>query len=103
MCTWKWPATCGLGSEFSTDKGGPFTAIQITNTTGLAQAHWLASQGISFGIKNNLGTPLQKLGLSFSFAKKGPVKLESIASVFSDQAEEGASEDGTKAAEKASD
>lgn len=73
-------ATCGLGSEFSTDKGGPFTAVQITNTTGLAQAPGPASQGISFGIKNNLGTPLQKLGVSFSFPE-GSVKLESIASV----------------------
>ncbi|XP_036307540.1 G patch domain-containing protein 8 isoform X1 [Pipistrellus kuhlii] len=97
------PATCGLGSEFSTDKGGPFTAVQITNTTGLAQAPGLASQGISFGIKNNLGTPLQKVGVSFSFAKKAPVKLESIASVFKDHAEEGASEDGAKADEKGSD
>nr|KAF6456244.1 G-patch domain containing 8 [Rousettus aegyptiacus] len=96
-------ATCGLGSEFSTDKGGPFTAVQITNTTGLAQAPGLVSQGISFGIKNNLGTPLQKLGVSFSFAKKAPVKLESIASVFKDHAEEGTSEDGTKADEKGSD
>ncbi|XP_036123679.1 G patch domain-containing protein 8 isoform X1 [Molossus molossus] len=97
------PATCGLGSEFSTDKGGPFTAVQITNTTGLAQAPGLVSQGVSFGIKNNLGTPLQKLGVSFSFAKKAPVKLESIASVFKDHAEEGTSEDGTKADEKGSD
>ncbi|XP_003913218.2 G patch domain-containing protein 8 isoform X2 [Papio anubis] len=96
-------ASCGLGSEFSTDKGGPFTAVQITNTTGLAQAPGLASQGISFGIKNNLGTPLQKLGVSFSFAKKAPVKLESIASVFKDHAEEGTSEDGTKPDEKGSD
>ncbi|XP_077020269.1 G patch domain-containing protein 8 isoform X2 [Tamandua tetradactyla] len=96
-------ATCGLGSEFSTDKGGPFNAVQVTNTTGLAQAPGLASQGISFGIKNNLGTPLQKLGVSFSFAKKAPVKLESIASVFKDHAEEGTSEDGTKADEKGSD
>ncbi|XP_027481369.1 G patch domain-containing protein 8 isoform X1 [Zalophus californianus] len=96
-------ASCGPGSEFSTDKGGPFTAVQISNTPGLAQAPGLASQGISFGIKNNLGTPLQKLGVSFSFAKKAPVKLESIASVFKDHAEEGASEDGTKADEKGSD
>ncbi|XP_029066753.1 G patch domain-containing protein 8 isoform X2 [Monodon monoceros] len=96
-------ATCGLGSEFSTDKGGPFTAVQITNTTGLAQSPGLASQGVSFGIKNNLGTPLQKLGVSFSFAKKAPVKLESIASVFKDHAEEGTSEDGTKADEKGTD
>ncbi|XP_053426267.1 G patch domain-containing protein 8 isoform X2 [Nycticebus coucang] len=96
-------ATCGLGSEFSTDKGGPFTAVQITNTTGLTQAPGLGSQGISFGIKNNLGTPLQKLGVSFSFAKKTPVKLESIASVFKDHAEEGTSEDGTKPDEKGSD
>ncbi|XP_023585173.1 G patch domain-containing protein 8 isoform X1 [Trichechus manatus latirostris] len=96
-------ATSGLGSELSTDKGGPFTAVQITNTTGLAQAPGLASQGISFGIKNNLGTPLQKLGVSFSFAKKAPVKLESIASVFKDHAEEGTSEDGTKADDKGSD
>ncbi|XP_054987768.1 G patch domain-containing protein 8 isoform X1 [Sorex araneus] len=96
-------ATCGLGSEFSTDKGGPFTAVQVTNTPGLAPAPGLASQGISFGIKNNQGTPLQKLGVSFSFAKKAPVKLESIASVFKDHAEEGTSEDGTKADEKGSD
>ncbi|XP_069338807.1 G patch domain-containing protein 8 isoform X2 [Eulemur rufifrons] len=96
-------ATCGLGSEFSTDKGGPFTAVQITNTTGLTQAPGLSSPGISFGIKNNLGTPLQKLGVSFSFAKKAPVKLESIASVFKDHAEEGTSEDGTKPDEKGSD
>ncbi|XP_019607827.2 G patch domain-containing protein 8 isoform X1 [Rhinolophus sinicus] len=97
------PATCGQGSELSTDKGGPFTAVQITNTTGQAQAPGLSSQGISFGIKNNLGTPLQKLGVSFSFAKKAPVKLESIASVFKDHAEEGTSEDGTKADEKGAD
>uniref|UniRef100_A0A8C8ZYX3 G-patch domain containing 8 n=1 Tax=Prolemur simus TaxID=1328070 RepID=A0A8C8ZYX3_PROSS len=96
-------ATCGLGSEFSTDKGGPFTAVQMTNTTGLTQAPGLGSPGISFGIKNNLGTPLQKLGVSFSFAKKAPVKLESIASVFKDHAEEGTSEDGTKPDEKGSD
>ncbi|XP_006832805.1 PREDICTED: G patch domain-containing protein 8 isoform X2 [Chrysochloris asiatica] len=96
-------ATSGLGSELSTDKGGPFTAVQITNTTGLTQVPGLASQGISFGIKNNLGTPLQKLGVSFSFAKKAPVKLESIASVFKDHAEEGTSEDGTKTDEKGSD
>ncbi|XP_037664153.1 G patch domain-containing protein 8 isoform X2 [Choloepus didactylus] len=95
--------TCGLGSEFSTDKGGPFNAVQITNTTGLTQPPGLTSQGISFGIKNNLGTPSQKLGVSFSFAKKAPVKLESIASVFKDHAEEGTSEDGTKADEKGSD
>lgn len=97
------PATCGLGSEFSTDKGGPFTAVQITNTTGLAQPPGVVSQGVGFGSKNNLGTPLQKLGVSFSFAKKAPVKLESIASVFKDHAEEGTSEDGTKADEKGSD
>ncbi|XP_048646206.1 G patch domain-containing protein 8 isoform X4 [Marmota marmota marmota] len=96
-------ATCSLGSEFSTDKGGPFTAVQITNPTGLAQASGSSSQGISFGLKNNLGTPLQKLGVSFSFAKKAPVKLESIASVFKDHAEEGPSEDGTKSDEKGSD
>ncbi|XP_005369160.1 G patch domain-containing protein 8 isoform X2 [Microtus ochrogaster] len=96
-------SSCGLGSEFSTDKGGSFTAVQITNTTGLAQTPGLASQGISFGIKNTLGPPLQKLGVSFSFAKKAPVKLESIASVFKDHAEEGTSEDGAKTDEKSSD
>ncbi|XP_006897899.1 PREDICTED: G patch domain-containing protein 8 isoform X2 [Elephantulus edwardii] len=93
----------GPTSELSLDKGGPFTAVQNTNTTGLTQAPGLASQGISFGIKNNLGTPSQKLGVSFSFAKKAPVKLESIASVFKDHAEEGTSEDGTKPDEKGSD
>ncbi|XP_067825149.1 G patch domain-containing protein 8 isoform X2 [Heptranchias perlo] len=39
-------------------------------------------------LKNNSSTPLQKLGVSFSFAKKAPVKLDSSASVFSDVAEE---------------
>ncbi|KAM6163316.1 G patch domain-containing protein 8 isoform 2-T2 [Rhynchocyon petersi] len=96
--------TSGLASEFPTDRGGgSFTAVQITNTPGLTQSPGLASQGISFGIRNNLGTPSQKLGVSFSFAKKAPVKLESIASVFKDHAEEGTSEDGTKADEKGSD
>lgn len=96
-------ATGGSGSEFSTEKGGLFTAVQVTSTPGLAQAPGLASQGVSFGIKNNLGTPLQKLGVSFSFAKKAPVKLESIASVFKDHAEEGTSDDGAKSDEKGSD
>ncbi|XP_045155223.1 G patch domain-containing protein 8 isoform X1 [Echinops telfairi] len=96
-------ATSGLGSEPPTEKGGPFTAVHMTPTAGLAPAPGSASQGISFGIKNNLGTPLQKLGVSFSFAKKAPVKLESIASVFKDHAEEGPSEDGAKADEKGSD
>ncbi|KAM8819368.1 G patch domain-containing protein 8 isoform 3-T5 [Rhynchonycteris naso] len=96
-------ATCGLASELSTDKGGPFTAIQTSNTTGLTQASGLVPQTVSFGIKNNPGMPLQKLGVSFSFAKKAPVKLESIASVFKDHAEEGTPEDGTKTDEKGSD
>ncbi|KAM6174530.1 G patch domain-containing protein 8 isoform 1-T2 [Erethizon dorsatum] len=93
----------GLGPEFSTEKGGPFTAVPGTGSTGLAQASGPASHGVNFGFKNNLGTPLQKLGVSFSFAKKAPVKLESIASVFKDHAEEGSSEEGTKPDEKGSD
>ncbi|XP_043531164.1 G patch domain-containing protein 8 isoform X3 [Chiloscyllium plagiosum] len=41
-------------------------------------------------LKNNSGVPmpLQKLGVSFSFAKKVPVRLDVSASVFSDVAEE---------------
>ncbi|XP_067869336.1 G patch domain-containing protein 8 isoform X3 [Heterodontus francisci] len=39
-------------------------------------------------LKNNSGTPLQKLGVSFSFAKKAPVRLDFSASVFGDVAEE---------------
>ncbi|GCB71268.1 hypothetical protein scyTo_0005895, partial [Scyliorhinus torazame] len=39
-------------------------------------------------LKNNSSTPLQKLGVSFSFAKKVPVRLDVSASVFSDVAEE---------------
>ncbi|XP_043855500.1 G patch domain-containing protein 8 isoform X1 [Dromiciops gliroides] len=96
-------ASSGLSTEFTTDKGGPFTSVQPSGTAGLGQAAVLAPQAISFGIKNNLGTPLQKLGVSFSFAKKAPVKLESIASVFKDHAEEGSPEDSTKADEKSSD
>ncbi|XP_004633885.1 G patch domain-containing protein 8 [Octodon degus] len=94
---------CGLGSEFSTEKGGPFTAVPAIGSTGLPQASGPATHGVSFSFKNNLGTPLQKLGVSFSFAKKAPVKLESIASVFKDHAEEGSSEEGTKPEEKGSD
>ncbi|KFQ38789.1 G patch domain-containing protein 8, partial [Mesitornis unicolor] len=61
-----------------------------------------AAQAISFGIKNTLGTPLQKIGVSFSFAKKTPVKLETIASVFKDHVEESSSADGAKADERGS-
>uniref|UniRef100_A0A286XUF4 G-patch domain containing 8 n=1 Tax=Cavia porcellus TaxID=10141 RepID=A0A286XUF4_CAVPO len=96
-------AGCSLGPELSSEKGGPFTAVPGTSSTGPGQASGPASQGVSFGFKNNLGTPLQKLGVSFSFAKKAPVKLESIASVFKDHAEEGSSEEGTKPDEKGSD
>ncbi|XP_004859265.1 G patch domain-containing protein 8 isoform X2 [Heterocephalus glaber] len=96
-------AGCSLGPEFSTEKGGPFTTVAGTGSTGLPQASGPAAPSVSFGFKNNQGTPLQKLGVSFSFAKKAPVKLESIASVFKDHAEEGSSEEGTKPDEKGSD
>ncbi|XP_033619037.1 G patch domain-containing protein 8 [Fukomys damarensis] len=96
-------AGCSLGPEFSTEKGGSFTTVPGTSSAGLALASGPAAHGISFGFKNNLGTPLQKLGVSFSFAKKAPVKLESIASVFKDHAEEGSPEEGTKPDEKGSD
>uniref|UniRef100_A0A8C2WAW2 G-patch domain containing 8 n=1 Tax=Chinchilla lanigera TaxID=34839 RepID=A0A8C2WAW2_CHILA len=94
---------CSLGPELSTEKGGPFTAVPGTGSTGLPQALGPAAHGISFSFKNNPGTPLQKVGVSFSFAKKAPVKLESIASVFKDHAEEGSSEEGAKPDEKGSD
>lgn len=96
-------AGCSTGPESSAERGGPFTAVPGTGSTGLVQVPGPAAHGVSFGFKNNLGTPLQKLGVSFSFAKKAPVKLESIASVFKDHAEEGSSEEGTKPDEKNSD
>ncbi|KAM4622684.1 G patch domain-containing protein 8 isoform 2-T2 [Discoglossus pictus] len=44
---------------------------------------------ISFGFKSSVGSAsLQKVGFSFSFAKKTPVKLESTAAVFKDVGEE---------------
>ncbi|XP_078079949.1 G patch domain-containing protein 8 isoform X3 [Mustelus asterias] len=53
-------------------------------------------------LKNNSGTPLQKLGVSFSFAKKVPVRLDVSASVFSDVAEEPNESETANADDKAS-
>ncbi|XP_069760934.1 G patch domain-containing protein 8 isoform X2 [Narcine bancroftii] len=53
-------------------------------------------------LKSNSATPLQKLGVSFSFAKKAPVKLDVSASVFSDVAEEPSESETTNPDEKMS-
>ncbi|XP_053555945.1 G patch domain-containing protein 8 [Bombina bombina] len=60
------------------------------------------AQAVGFGFKSSTGTSsLQKVGFSFSFAKKTPLKLESSAAVFKDVAEEVGSPEEDKEAEKA--
>ncbi|XP_069490375.1 G patch domain-containing protein 8 isoform X2 [Ambystoma mexicanum] len=54
----------------------------------VAPAPTQALPSVSFSMKSDLGTPPQKLGVCFSFAKKVPVKLESPSSVFKDQIED---------------
>ncbi|XP_021233367.1 G patch domain-containing protein 8 isoform X3 [Numida meleagris] len=91
----------GPGGEVGADRG----FLNVGQGGGSAvpgQAPLQAAQAISFGIKGALGTPLQKIGVSFSFAKKTPVKLETIASVFKDHVDESSSADGAKADEKGS-
>ncbi|NXJ09928.1 GPTC8 protein, partial [Odontophorus gujanensis] len=93
--------TSGPGGEMGTDRG--FLHVgQGGGSAGLGQAPLQAAQGVSFGMKGALGAPLQKIGVSFSFAKKTPVKLETIASVFKDHVDESSSADGAKADEKGS-
>ncbi|XP_010722773.2 G patch domain-containing protein 8 [Meleagris gallopavo] len=93
--------TSGPGGEMGTERG----FLNVGQGGGSAvpgQAPLQAAQAVSFGIKGALGTPLQKIGVSFSFAKKTPVKLETIASVFKDHVDESSSADGAKADEKGS-
>ncbi|XP_065603793.1 G patch domain-containing protein 8 isoform X1 [Cyrtonyx montezumae] len=93
--------TSGPGGEMGTDRG--FLHVgQGGGSAGLGQAPLQTAQAVSFGMKGALGAPLQKIGVSFSFAKKTPVKLESIASVFKDHVDESSSADGAKADEKGS-
>ncbi|NXF76907.1 GPTC8 protein, partial [Sclerurus mexicanus] len=91
----------GQAAEMTVDRGFLSTA-QGGGTVVPGQMPSQAAQAISFGIKSSLGTPLQKIGVSFSFAKKTPVKLETIASVFKDHVEESSSADGAKGDERGS-
>ncbi|NXC40891.1 GPTC8 protein, partial [Penelope pileata] len=93
--------TSGQAGEMAMDRGF-LSAGQVGGTATPGQGSLQTSQAISFGIKSTLGTPLQKIGVSFSFAKKTPVKLETIASVFKDHVDESSSADGAKADEKGS-
>ncbi|KAM9520717.1 G patch domain-containing protein 8 isoform 1-T1 [Guaruba guarouba] len=94
-------STSGQAAEMSMDRGFLNTG-QVAGTVTPSQMPVQGAQAISFGIKSTLGTPLQKIGVSFSFAKKTPVKLETIASVFKDHVEESNAADGAKADEKGS-
>ncbi|XP_042748868.1 G patch domain-containing protein 8 isoform X2 [Lagopus leucura] len=95
------PQTSGLGGEMGADRG--FLNVgHMGGSAGPGQAPLQAAQAVSFGIKGAPGAPLQKIGVSFSFAKKTPVKLETIASVFKDHVDESSSADGAKADEKGS-
>ncbi|KFP81779.1 G patch domain-containing protein 8, partial [Apaloderma vittatum] len=83
----------GQATEMPLDRGF-LNAGQVGGAVTPSQTPVQTAQAISFGIKSTLGTPLQKIGVSFSFAKKTPVKLETIASVFKDHVEEASSADG---------
>ncbi|XP_078501289.1 G patch domain-containing protein 8 isoform X2 [Lissotriton helveticus] len=63
-------------------------AALTSSPVSLAAASIPATPSVSFSMKTNVGTPQQKLGVCFSFAKKVPVKLESPSSVFKDQVED---------------
>ncbi|XP_061872818.1 G patch domain-containing protein 8-like isoform X1 [Colius striatus] len=91
----------GQAAELTPDRGF-LSPGQAGGAAVPSQAPLQAAQAISFGIKGALGTPLQKIGVSFSFAKKTPVKLETIASVFKDHGEESSPADGAKADERGS-
>ncbi|KFV99148.1 G patch domain-containing protein 8, partial [Eurypyga helias] len=94
-------ASSGQATEMTMDRGFVNTG-HVGSAVTPGQMPMQTGQAISFGIKSTLGTPLQKIGVSFSFAKKTPVKLETIASVFKDHVEESSSADGGKADERGS-
>ncbi|XP_062988995.1 G patch domain-containing protein 8 isoform X2 [Elgaria multicarinata webbii] len=73
--------------SMSTDKGITYASGQTSSNTGLGQVPVQVQQAVSLGVN-----PL-KIGVSFSFAKKAPVKLESIASVFKDHVDESSTPD----------
>ncbi|XP_078281041.1 G patch domain-containing protein 8 isoform X2 [Rhinoraja longicauda] len=72
------------------------------NSAGLDQSNQPAQPFNFTQLKSNSGTPLQKLGVSFSFAKKAAVKLDISASVFSDVAEEPSESEAATSEEKMS-
>nr|XP_033775283.1 G patch domain-containing protein 8 isoform X2 [Geotrypetes seraphini]XP_033775284.1 G patch domain-containing protein 8 isoform X2 [Geotrypetes seraphini] len=82
------------------DKGLPLNSGQDIVAVTSGQALAPTTPALSFGIKNQPGSQLQKTCVSFSFAKKVPVKLESSASVFKDQSEEAGAGDETKVDER---
>ncbi|XP_028558181.2 G patch domain-containing protein 8 isoform X1 [Podarcis muralis] len=96
------PSSCSFSpapgpvASMTTDKGLVCATGQTSSNIGLGQVPVQVPQAISSGVN-----PL-KIGVSFSFAKKAPVKLESIASVFKDHVDESSSpDDEVKADEKA--
>ncbi|XP_030076228.1 G patch domain-containing protein 8 isoform X2 [Microcaecilia unicolor] len=88
-------------AEPALDKSLPLNSVQSINALASGQALAHTTPALSFGIKNQPGNQLQKTCVSFSFAKKVPVKLESSASVFEDQSEEVGAGDETKVDERA--
>uniref|UniRef100_A0A8C7E1L2 G patch domain-containing protein 8 n=1 Tax=Naja naja TaxID=35670 RepID=A0A8C7E1L2_NAJNA len=83
-CSSSSPAS-GQASNMTMDKSITYSSGQISSSPGLAQVPAQISQAVGLGIN--------KTGVSFSFAKKAPVKLESIASVFKDHVDESSSPD----------
>nr|XP_020653702.1 G patch domain-containing protein 8 isoform X1 [Pogona vitticeps] len=86
----------GQATNMVVDKGTTYASGQSSSNSGLGQDLVQVPQTVSLGVN-----PL-KIGVSFSFAKKAPVKLESIASVFKDHVDESSSpDDEVKADERA--
>ncbi|XP_072105083.1 G patch domain-containing protein 8 [Mobula birostris] len=83
------------------DVDNPNNCVTRTST-GLLQNNQTVQPVNISQLKSNSATPLQKLGVSFSFAKKAPVKLDVSASVFSDVAEDLNESEATNPDEKMS-
>ncbi|XP_054848573.1 G patch domain-containing protein 8 [Eublepharis macularius] len=86
----------GQSINVTIDKSTVYSSGQASSNTGLGQIPVQTPQAIGLGVN-----PLQKIGVSFSFAKKAPMKLESIASVFKDHVDETGSPEEIKPDDRA--
>ncbi|XP_041121111.1 G patch domain-containing protein 8-like isoform X2 [Polyodon spathula] len=90
------PVLAGAGEGVPAEEKGIPSYGQIVSVASPKQA---ATTTI-LPIKNNSSTPQPKVGFSFSFAKKVPVKLETTASVFKELGEEVLADESQKEEEE---